>query len=65
MKPCEFCGREIAKGRFCSAICRDAADASEFKPHESIQCNQLVNWIRLQINKPEIRGWMKKRHLHE
>jgi hypothetical protein len=62
MRSCEFCGR-YSKRRFCSSICKDAWDAGELKPHESIVGNQLCDYIRLQINKPELRGWMRKKHL--
>lgn len=48
---CEFCGRP-GKGKFCSAICKDAAEQSEIKgPELESENNRLedyfpINWWR-------------------
>ena len=62
MRQCEFCGRASGKRKFCSQFCSDAFDASQIQSTD-LGKNQLIDWIKLEINSLYNHGYKRKKHL--
>ena len=67
MKPktCQFCGRDIKRGKHCSEFCKDADAAAEVNGDELGEVNQLFDYINLDPRRENNLGYMRIRHIHQ